>query len=402
MAGDERLDATSLASRAAVPLARIDALVDAGVLRPGPDGRFVIGDLQRIQIAGAYERGGIDLELLGKAIAAGRMSFEFTDRIYPPASPPSGRTVGDLMEELGPLGALVPDVLMAMGLSRPTPDRALAAADEEALRRFVAAWTTPPVDAAAAVRAARMVGDAARRVTEGWVALFVEAIDLPPERSATLTVEELGPRLFEPGIRVASVMEPTMLWLLRRHMEQALNEANVEAAEFALDAEGIRPRSRTTQPAIVFADLTGYTTLTEERGDQQAARSAEVLATLAADIAERYRGRLVKQLGDGVMLAFDEAVGAIEAARALVAAAASSGDLPALHVGLSAGPVVERDGDVYGRTVIIAARLSGVAGPGEIVLDASAVGTTGATEVEAIGPVTLKGFSRPVEAFRLR
>ena len=208
MADGERLSAADLARRSASSLERIDQLVRIGVLRPDDRGRFAPADAQRVQVAAAYERGGIEFEHLGNAIRDGYLSFDFIDRIYPEASPVTGRTVGHLMAELGTAGELVPDLLLAMGLAQPTPEKPLTEVDDSAIRAFLAAWTAGPLDGDAAVRAARIAGDAARRAAEGWTELFLEAVNLPPEASLRLSPEERGTRMFEPASRVAQALEP--------------------------------------------------------------------------------------------------------------------------------------------------------------------------------------------------
>jgi adenylate cyclase len=250
------------------------------------------------------------------------------------------------------------------------------------------------------VRAARILGDSTRRAARGSVDLFVEAVAMPPELTNRLTLEELRPRLFDPAIDVSKVLEPTLLWVLRQHLVQALNGANVEAMERALEIDGVRPRADRHPPAIAFVDLTGFTRLTDELGDAPALGHAERLAHLAADIAVAHGGTLVKQLGDGVMLVFDAPASAVAAALALRAAAAAT-DLPPLHTGIAAGPIIERDGDYFGRTVILASRLSGVAGPGEVVLEATAAAAAGDVPLVALGEHGLKGFATPVAAFRV-
>jgi class 3 adenylate cyclase len=251
----------------------------------------------------------------------------------------------------------------------------------------------------ATLRAARLLGDAMRRAAEGWVDLFLEAIPLHSEDRVTLTLDELGPRMFEPAMRVAQLFEPMAVWLLRRQMERALNAVNVETMERALEARGLRPRL-VDPPTIVFADLSGFTQLTEEQGDELAAQHATTLARLAVTSAAMHDGRLVKQLGDGVMLAFERVAPAIEASLALRTSATDAA-LPPLHIGISAGPVIERDGDYFGRTVNLAARISSAAGPGEILVDQTAVDVAGQVRVVPVGPMELKGISAAIPLFRL-
>jgi class 3 adenylate cyclase len=396
----EGISRQELARRAGASEARIDRLVDIGALEPDANGRFSPADAQRVQIVDAYEAGGIALDEIALALRERRITFEYSDRIYPPPALPSGRTVGDLAASLGLSDQALADTFMALGLPRPDPARALTEDDESVLTAFFAAWRSGGMSPDAPIRAARLIGNTTRRAAEGWVDLFVEALAIGPEQRVTMSVDELGPRMFEPAVRVSELFEPMSVWLLRKHLEGALNGLNVESMERALEAHGLRSRGDATPPAVVFADLTGFTRLTEEEGDQLAAQHASMLADLAASIAPNHDGRLVKQLGDGVMLVFDGGDRAIEAAVTLRRAAAQSA-LPALHIGVCAGPMIERDGDYFGRTVNLAARLAALAGPGEILADAIAASSTGSARSFELEPVTLKGISGPVTPYRV-
>lgn len=393
------LDRDELARQTGSTPQRIDQLVELGLLTPADPGGFEVADVQRVQIIAAYERGGIGLDDLAVAVRDGRVTFEYSDRIYPTASPASGRTVGDLMEQLGASGHLLPDVFTALGLPRPAADRPLTEADEAVLPAFVEAWGANDMRPDAALRAARLLGDATRRATQGWVDLFMEARGLDPEQRAMMPVDTLRPRMFEPAVRVAQVLEPMAVWLLRRHLEQALNALNVESMERALELHGRRPVSRNT-PAIVFADLSGFTRLTDEFGDELAAQHASRLADLATSAAEEHHGRLVKQLGDGVMLAFDRSTDAVVGALDLRRRAGEEG-LPPLHTGVSAGPVVERDGDFYGRTVNLASRISAAAAPGELIANQTAADAAEGVTAVPLGPANLKGVAAAIPLFRL-
>jgi class 3 adenylate cyclase len=382
-----------------VPAERVDALVAIGVLRPAIDGSFVAGDLQRVQIIDAYERGGVSLDLVERAIREGRMTFDATDRIYPPASPPSGRTLADLEAELDLGPGVLPQLFLALGRPRPDPDRPLTLADEQGLRMLVQAWTAPVLGGEPLNRAARLLGESARRIAEGWINLFIEALALPPEVGARMTVDELRPRMIEPAAAIAQALQPALAWSLAYHMEQKLNEVNIEGMERALEADGIRPPADREPPAILFADISGFTQLAEERGDDLAVGHAASLADLALVVAADHDGRFVKQLGDGVMLVFARAGDAADASLGLLDAAREAG-LPALHIGISAGPFIERDGDYFGRTVNLASRLSGVAGPGEVVMNQAAADAAG-RPVVAQAPASIKGLPTAIPVFRL-
>jgi adenylate cyclase len=148
-------------------------------------------------------------------------------------------------------------------------------------------------------------------------------------------------------------------------------------------------------PAVCFLDITGYTRLTEERGDEAAADLAARLARLVRRSAQEHDGTPVKWLGDGVMFYFRAPAAAVLAAVEMVEVVEVVGShgLPPAHVGIHAGPVVFQDGDYFGRTVNLAARIGEYARPGEVlvsqeVVDAADGGPVTFTE---IGPVELKG-----------
>jgi adenylate cyclase len=397
----ELLTADELATLAATTPARIQRLAEIGVLRPDDAGRFSPPDIQRVRIVLAYENGGIELDHIAQAIEEGLMSFEFTDRIYPEASPPSGRTVGDLAGDLGSRGQMLQDLFMAMGLPRPDLDRALTQADVAIIARFVDAWDAETSTQDTWLRAARLLGEMARRAAEGWIDLFTETYSPPARESASMTLDELETRVFAPAARIAALIEPMAIWLLRRQMELALDAANVEAMEHALEVRGLKSPAPIDPPTMVFADMSGFTQLTEEGGDVLAVDYAATLSHLALNVAAARRGRLVKQLGDGVMLAFTDRRAALAAAIGLRAAAGET-RLPALHVGISSGPVIERDGDYFGRTVNLASRLSGIAGPGEIVVDAVTAEALAPADAVSLGMVVVKGLPAPIPLFRLR
>jgi len=176
----------------------------------------------------------------------------------------------------------------------------------------------------------------------------------------------------------------------------------VEHVEGALEAAGLY-RRLDRPPAMCFLDLTGYTRLTEERGDAAAAELAARLAGLVRRSSLEHRGTPVKWLGDGVMFYFREPAAAVPAALDMVEVVGRQG-LPPAHVGIHAGPVIFQEGDYFGRTVNLAARIAEYARPSEVlvsqeVVDAADGGPVSFTE---IGPVELKGVSGPLRLYTAR
>jgi adenylate cyclase len=149
-------------------------------------------------------------------------------------------------------------------------------------------------------------------------------------------------------------------------------------------------------------DLSGYTRLTEDAGDAAAVHLASSLAELVGETSIRHGGRAVKLLGDGVMFHFPDPSNAVRCGLHLVDRAEGLG-LPPARVGVNAGPVVFRDGDFFGGTVNVAARILDYARPREVLATAAALAAQ-ADDIrfESLGEVGLKGVARPVELHRGR
>jgi adenylate cyclase len=195
------------------------------------------------------------------------------------------------------------------------------------------------------------------------------------------------------GSRLSPLMEQALLAAYRGQQEHAWKSALEEFVERALERTGLLSRLH-RPPAMCFLDITGYTRLTEERGDDAAAEVAERLAGLVRRSSQEHKGEPVKWLGDGVMFYFPDPGQGVLAALQMVEGVAMEG-LPPARVGIHAGPVVFQEGDYFGRTVNIAARIADYARPGEVVVSQEVVDAAEGTlaRFTEIGPVELKGVS---------
>jgi adenylate cyclase len=193
------------------------------------------------------------------------------------------------------------------------------------------------------------------------------------------------------GSRMAPLREQVLLAVYHGQQEHAWGRGLVETIEHALEGAGLY-RRLDRPPAMCFLDITGYTRLTEERGDEAAAELAARLATLVRRSSQGHGGTPVKWLGDGVMFYFQQPAAAVLAAVEMVEVVGRHG-LPPAHVGIHAGPVVFQEGDYFGRTVNLAARIADYARPGEVLVSQEVVDATdgGRVTFTEIGPVELKG-----------
>jgi adenylate cyclase len=154
-------------------------------------------------------------------------------------------------------------------------------------------------------------------------------------------------------------------------------------------------------PAICFLDITGYTRFTQELGDAAAAELAATLARLVQRSSVQHGGKPIKWLGDGVMFYFDRPGAGVRSALEMSDSLPAAG-LPPVHVGLSCGPVLFQEGDYFGQTVNLSARIADYARPGEVLVTRSVVDASEEDDIgfHEIGPVELKGVAGPVDLLR--
>lgn len=162
--------------------------------------------------------------------------------------------------------------------------------------------------------------------------------------------------------------------------------------------------------AILFTDLVGFTEFTDVVGDPAALEVLNTQSDLVAGVlVGRVAARVVKELGDGLMLWFDSPCDGLDGAVALLAAvdaAREEGSFPlAVRMGLNYGEVIARGDDLIGQAVNIASRVSDLAGPGELLVSESAITACGdacaPVELEPIGPTSLKGVHEAIWLHRL-
>jgi adenylate cyclase len=396
----QRLDVEALALEAETTPDRIRRLVEIGAIAPAGDGTFERGDVIRVRVVSAFEAEGFSLDQMARAIAERAIDLGSLPLFYPDPSPRTGRTFEEFTRQLGPRGELAGSVLAAMGLSAPEPGDPTRGMEEQLITALLQGWST--VDEEYTLRAARIFGDAARRAAEGWVALFAEAISGPVEANFT-TLEEVVAKLLQPAAILSPLSPKLLSWLLERHLERTMNDLNINRIERRLEQRGLIPNRPDHPPAVAFVDVSGFTRLTGERGDEYGARTSVRLGELADMVVRRRGGRVVKLLGDGVLLLFESPCQAVEAVVELARGMVKAG-LPVAHAGIHAGPVVERDGDVFGTTVNVASRIANHAPAGTIFVSQPVV--LGCPDLdgmfEPLGEVTISGLVDPMTLCRWR
>jgi len=157
-------------------------------------------------------------------------------------------------------------------------------------------------------------------------------------------------------------------------------------------------------PTFVFADLVGYTTLTEELGDEAAATIAREFRRTMCALSRAHGASQVKSMGDGVMIWAPDPGAAVALAGQTVSEVGRRPDLLPVRVGVHTGPAVMSGCDWYGGAVNLAARLAAEADPNQALVSAATRSAAGTTLEQSLGPrreLVLRGIARPVAAWRL-
>ena len=385
------------AERAGVEPSYLVRLVDLGILTPEGDDRFSPGDVRRVGMAKSLEDAGIPLEGVAAAIQRGALSLAFFDAAsYERFATLTGETFGQVSARTGIPLELLTVIREAIGMAQPSPDDRLRE-DEMAIVPFLELQLAEGFRPAAIERLLRVQGDSTRRIAVAESAWWDSEV-IGPAAAAGKGPEEIGSA--ELTDRISPLAEQTVLALYHAHQARTWTGNIVEGFEILMSQAGIRSRLERL-PAMCFLDITGYTRLTQEHGDDAAAELASTVARLVRRSSIQHGGKPVKWLGDGVMFYFADPGPGVRAALEMVDGIAAAG-LPPAHVGLHAGPVLFQEGDYYGQTVNLSARIADYARPGEVLVT-QAVAEASQEEGIAftdIGPVELKGVSGPVHLLR--
>ncbi|MGH2682348.1 MAG: adenylate/guanylate cyclase domain-containing protein [Actinomycetota bacterium] len=340
----------------------------------------------------SLERAGVPLDGMAAAVRDGALSFSFMDvSAFDRFAGLSDTTFHQLSESTGvPLEPLKV-VREAIGFAEPRPEDHVRE-NELSVVPAIELQLSTGFRPAVIERWLRACADSLRRVAETETDWWKTEVGQPLLEGG-MTEGEMLEAQADLGSRMAPLSEQALLAIYHGQQEHAWSQSFVEYVEGALERAGLySPMHR--PPAICFLDITGYTRMTEERGDEAAADLAARLATLVRRSSQEHGGRPVKWLGDGVMFYFRDPGSGVVAALEMVEGVATHG-LPPAHVGIHAGPVVFQEGDYFGRTVNIAARIAEYARPGEVLVSQEVVNAAEGTPVTftEIGPVELKGVS---------
>jgi adenylate cyclase len=395
------LSRQDVADRAGVDPDYIDRLVGLGILKPGSGEAFAPGDVRRARWVQSFERAGVPLGGIATAVREGALTFSYLDATaFDRFSGVSRTTFRELSERTGVPMDLLLVVREAHGLAEPAPEDHVRE-DELAAVPAIELQLSLGIRPEMIERLLRAYGDGLRRIVETETDWYRTEIQLPLVEGGMTEAQMLSAQA-DVGSRISPLLEKVLLSIYHGQQEHAWNKSAVEDVEAALERAGLYRRVR-RPPAVSFLDLTGYTRMTEERGDEAAAELATRLATLVRGSSREHGGQPVKWLGDGVMFYFPAPGDGVMAALDMVEGVAAEA-LPPARVGIHAGPVVFQEGDYFGRTVNVAARITEYARPGEVLVSQEVVDAADLDGVAstAIGRIELKGVSEPLSLYSVR
>ena len=399
----DELSPTELAAKAGISPEEVERLVTFGILVPRDGSRpFRAIDALKIRVARACEEGGLPMEGMAEAVRAGLLSFAFVESWpFERWSSRRPQTHLELAEEVGLSFEALQRLVEAFGFVRPEPEDVVVEAERPIALLAGRVVELEIVDEASLARLGHVYAEAFRRIALAETEVYHSGVEEPLLRSGlgeSRTMELASS--FSPAL--TGMLDDAVMAAYRRQQELTWTEHQIEHVEQALEDAGVSLPA-TPPTAMCFLDLSGYTRLTEERGDQEAAALAGRLSDIVQQRSRLHGGEAVKWVGDGVMFRFRDPSGAVVSSLDMVEEIPAAG-LPPAHVGVAAGPVIRQGGDYYGRTVNLASRISDRAAGGQVLVSEPVVemaSIRGVTFVR-IGPVELKGLRAPIDLFEAR
>jgi len=281
----------------------------------------------------------------------------------------------------------------ALGLPTPAPDaEVLGEADLEGAKD-TAAIAAAGFFTEDTLEVTRVLGRGMVRYAEALRTLFAQTFLEPGDSEL-----DLARRLQQSAEELLPLSSRLLDHVFLLHMQQLLRN----------DVLGIAERTSgkltdTTETAVAFADLVGFTELGETVDVQELGGLAGRLSKLASEVVEQ-PVRVIKQIGDAMMFVSPDAAAAVATCLELIERAEGEENFPPLRAGVAYGPAVNRWGDWFGSTVNVASRLTARARPGAVLVSEAVKEQVGEDTFawSAAGEKKLKGLNKPLTTYRPR
>jgi adenylate cyclase len=345
----------------------------------------------RLELLEELAEAGCTAEELKEAVVAGRLTLLPVERALAGEGP--RYTAREIAEEVDLDLEVLQRFSSALGVPYGDPDeRRGTEADLEAAR-MVKAFVDTGLPEDGLLGVARTIGMGTARIAEANRELIVRTLIRPGD-----TERDVARRFVAAADYMLPLVGPTVVYALQAHLLEQIRRDVIGATDLASGEVG-----GTVDLTVCFADLVEFTRLGEEIDAEELGMVAGRLEEMATAVAEP-PVRLVKTIGDEVMLVSTEPEPMVAAALELIDAAEAEGQqFPWLRAGIASGPTLPQSGDYYGRAVNLASRLTNVARPGSVVLDEATKEAAGeGFEYSYIGERRLKGLDYRVKLYRAR
>ena len=379
------------AKRVGVVPATLRRWVRQGVI-PHYEGAWTPEAIGHARVVARMRDRGHSLQSIREATEQGRLASGFLEALFP--SDVSRYTLQDAAREAGLEPALARRLVTGLGVG---PEQAKTVSEDDVqLLRYVAAVLESGFPLDAVLQLARVYGQAMAQVADAEVRLFHLYVHEPLMRSGSAGTE-IAEQMHALSREVLPLAAPVLDQVHQRYLQHFIEQDVVGHMESDLDESAIDlGRMRV---AIAFADLAGYTRLTEEEGELTAVDAVERFVE-AVEITLPEQARVIKTIGDEVMIVGSDPAALTDWA---VGFQRLQSGRPLPRIGIHYGVALYRDGDYYGRDVNIASRVAARSAGGEVLVTRSVVAYADShLEFERIAEVKLKGFKESTEIFIAR
>jgi adenylate cyclase len=355
---------------------------------PLHEGAWTPAALAQARIVARMRARGHDLEHVRKAAKQGRLAYGYLEDLFPGAED-GDHDLADAAEATGLEPALIRRIWAAAGF--PPASLAHLSEDDLELLRRLGAVLDAGLPLVAFLQLVRVYGQALAHIADAEVKLFHLYVHEPMIRDGA-PVLEIAEELSDLAAELLPLSGPIMDTVHQRLLQHFLEQDAVGHLELVADDAALGR----VRVAIAFADLAGYTRLTEEVGEEEALEVVERFVELVAETLPD-DARVIKTIGDEVMVVGTDTSALLHWAVGFQQLAT---ERPLPRIGVHAGSVLYRDGDYYGSAVNLAARVGARATGGEVLVTREVMAVGGRhLAFQPIGEVKLKGFDAATELF---
>ena len=308
----------------------------------------------RLELLRTLEQEGFTLEELRRAASEDRLALLPVERVLEAEGP--HHTLREVAEAVGLDVEFVQEARRAIGDPAIDPDERVLTDEEFELTRHAKVLLDAGLDRESFLELVRVMSHSLDSIASALVATLGQALLQPGD-----TERDLGLRYAESLRMLAPLAGPALELILNRRLREQIREAVIGRAELE---SGRLPGAQ--QVVVAFVDIVGFT----ELGEQV---PADELGAVVRDFEARVESvarppvRLVKTIGDAAMLVAPEPDPLLDAVLELVESSREDPDAPVLRAGVASGEALQRAGDLYGRPVNLASRLTAFARPGSVV-----------------------------------